>query len=68
MLTDPIIKVRIGMVNFINTAPLYDVWLNSVNRPDWNITEAPPSVLNGMLYSDQLDMGLVSSQEYAAHP
>ena len=68
MLTDPKIKVRIGMVNFINTAPLYDVWLNSVKRPDWDITEAPPSVLNGMLYSDQLDMGLVSSQEYAAHP
>ena len=68
MFTDPKIKVRIGMVNFINTAPLYDVWLRSVNRPDWEVTEAPPSVLNGMLYSDQLDMGLVSSQEYAAHP
>jgi chorismate dehydratase len=68
MLTDPKIKVRIGMVNFINTAPLYDVWLRSVNRPDWDVTEAPPSVLNQMLFSNQLDMGLVSSQEYAAHP
>lgn len=60
--------VRIGMVNFINTAPLYDVWLRTVNRPDWKVVEAAPSVLNRMLYADQLDMGLVSSQEYAAHP
>ena len=56
------------MVNYINTAPLYDVWLRTVNRPDWDIVEAPPSVLNRMLYADQLDMGLVSSQEYAVHP
>ena len=61
-------RVRIGMVNFINTAPLYDVWLRTVNRPEWNIVEAAPSVLNRMLYADQLDMGLVSSQEYASHP
>jgi len=66
MQNDP--KVRIGMVNFINTAPLYDVWLRSVNRPEWAVVEAAPSVLNRMLYADQLDMGLVSSQEYAAHP
>jgi chorismate dehydratase len=66
MLTDP--QVRIGMVNFINTAPLYDVWLRTVDRPEWNIVEAAPAVLNRMLYADQLDMGLVSSQEYAAHP
>jgi chorismate dehydratase len=61
-------KVRIGMVNFINTAPLYDVWQRTVNRPDWNIVEASPAVLNRMLYANELDMGLVSSQEYAAHP
>ena len=66
MLTQP--KVRIGMVNFINTAPLYDVWLRTVNRPDWSVVEASPSALNSMLYADQLDMGLVSSQEYAVHP
>jgi chorismate dehydratase len=66
MLTDP--KVRIGMVNFINTAPLYDVWLRTINRQDWIVVEAAPSVLNRMLYAEQLDMGLVSSQEYAAHP
>ena len=56
------------MVNFINTAPLYDVWLRTVNRPDWAVVEESPSALNRMLYADQLDMGLVSSQEYAIHP
>jgi chorismate dehydratase len=61
-------KVRIGMVNFINTAPLYDVWKRTVHRPEWNVVEATPSVLNRMLYANQIDMGLVSSQEYAAHP
>ncbi len=61
-------KVRIGMVNFINTAPLYDAWQATVNRPDWNVVEASPTVLNRMLYANELDMGLVSSQEYAAHP
>jgi len=66
MQNDP--KVRLGMVNFINTAPLYDVWLRSVKRPEWAVVEAAPSVLNQMLYAGQLDMGLVSSQEYAAHP
>lgn len=61
-------KVRIGMVNFINTAPFYDIWQRTVDRPEWNVVEAAPSVLNRMLYADELDMGLVSSQEYAAHP
>jgi chorismate dehydratase len=61
-------EVRIGMVNFINTAPLYDVWQRTVHRPEWHVVEAAPSVLNRMLFADQLDMGLVSSQEYAAHP
>jgi chorismate dehydratase len=61
-------KVRIGMVNYINTAPLYDVWLRTVDRPDWAVIEAVPSTLNRMLYNDELDMGLVSSQEYVIHP
>ncbi|MBW2466381.1 MAG: menaquinone biosynthesis protein [Deltaproteobacteria bacterium] len=61
-------KVRIGMVNFINTAPLYYIWQKTVDRPEWHIIEAAPSVLNRMLYAGELDMGLVSSQEYAVHP
>ena len=61
-------EVRIGMVNFINTAPLYEVWQRTVRNPAWQIVEAAPSVLNRMLFANELDMGLVSSQEYAVHP
>jgi chorismate dehydratase len=56
------------MVNFINTAPVYDVWQKTVNQPDWYITEATPAELNRKLFANDLDMGLVSSQEYAIHP
>lgn len=62
------ITARIGMVNYINTAPLYEVWRQTVRRADWQVTEAPPSVLNRMLHEDELDLGFVSSQEYALHP
>ncbi len=59
---------RIGMVNYINTAPIYEVWKATVNRPDWQVTEAPPSALNQLLAADELDLGFVSSYEYAARP
>ncbi|HCC54944.1 MAG TPA: hypothetical protein DEQ20_08495 [Desulfobulbaceae bacterium] len=62
------ITARIGMVNFINTAPLYEVWRQTVRRADWQVTEAPPAVLNRMLHENKLDLGFVSSQEYALHP
>jgi len=59
---------RIGMVNYINTAPIYEVWKEQVHHPDWQVTEAPPSTLNRMLAADELDLGFVSSYEYAARP
>ncbi len=60
--------VRIGMVNFINTAPLYFTWKKKVMRDDWLITEGPPTTLNRLLFTNELDLGFVSSQEYAVHP
>ncbi len=61
-------NARIGMVNFINTAPFYEVWRRSVHRPEWHVTEAPPTKLNEMLYRGELDLGFISSHEYGAHP
>ncbi len=61
-------KARIGMVNFINTAPLYEIWKRQVSQPEWHVVEAPPTTLNRMLYNNELDLGFVSSHEYAAHP
>lgn len=62
------ISARIGMVNFINTAPFYEVWRRSVQRPEWQVMEAPPTVLNDMLFRGDLDLGFISSHEYGAHP
>ena len=59
---------RIGMVNFLNTAPLYETWKRTVARPDWQVTEAPPATLNRLLHQGALDLGFISSHEYAAHP
>ncbi|WP_028321356.1 menaquinone biosynthetic enzyme MqnA/MqnD family protein [Desulfatiglans anilini] len=62
------VEARIGMVNFINTAPIYDVWQRTVHRPEWLITEAAPATLNRLLSGGQLDVAFVSSHEYAVRP
>lgn len=60
--------IRIGMVNFINTAALYEVWKETVHNPAWQVVEAAPADLNRMLANGELDLGIVSSHEYAEHP
>ena len=59
---------RFGMVNYINTAPIYEIWKEQVHRPDWPVTEAPPARLNQLLAAGELDLGFVSCCEYAARP
>ncbi len=59
---------RIGMVNYINTAPIYEIWQEQVQRPNWTVTEAPPAALNRLLAAGAIDLGCVSSYEYAARP
>lgn len=61
-------KARIGMVNFINTAPFYSVWRQTVQEPDWQVIEAVPAELNRQLFAGDLDLGIVSCHEYALHP
>jgi chorismate dehydratase len=56
------------MVNFINTAALYEVWKETAHRPEWQVVEAAPAELNRLLYAGDLDLGYVSSFEYAEHP
>ena len=60
--------VRIGMVNYINTAPIYESWKNREHPGGWKMIEAPPSTLNRMLEAGELDLGFVSSHEYCARP
>jgi chorismate dehydratase len=59
---------RIGMVNFINTAPIYETWKTRTHPADWQVVEAPPSTLNRMLAEGELDLGFVSSYEYGVRP
>ncbi|MBU1231910.1 MAG: menaquinone biosynthesis protein [Proteobacteria bacterium] len=59
---------RIGMVNFINTAPIYETWKKRPHPKDWQVVEAPPSTLNRMLAAGKLDLGFVSSYEYGVRP
>lgn len=61
-------KARIGMVNYLNTAPIHQRWKESVVRSDWQLVEGPPSKLNRMLKEGDIDLGFVSSYEYARDP
>jgi len=59
---------RIGMINYINTAPLYEVWRRRAHPTNWRVVEAVPSELNRMLREGEIDLGFVSSHEYAVRP
>jgi len=61
-------KVRIGMVNYINTAPIYEVWKDTIDDDRFEVIEEPPLVLNRMLASSSIDLGFVSSYEYCRRP
>jgi len=58
---------RIGMVNYINMAPLYEKWKKTVRSDNWQLVEDTPASLNKLLSEGQIDMGFVSSYEYARH-
>ncbi len=56
--------LKLGMVNFINTAPIYIPWLKKGPLPGWKVVEDHPAALNKMLHNGELDAGLVSSFAY----
>ncbi|CAK8721248.1 Chorismate dehydratase [Candidatus Electronema halotolerans] len=62
------LAARIGMVNYINVAPIYEIWKEQVCRPEWTVYEAPPAELNRLLAAGAIDLGFVSAYEYAARP
>ena len=59
---------RIGMVNYLNTAPIHEKWNSSVTREDWVLVEDNPAALNQKLEEGSIDLGFVSCFEYAKHP
>ena len=60
--------VRIGMVNYLNMAPIHEKWKNSIQRQDWMLVEAPPACLNEKLSEGDIDLGFVSCFEYGRNP
>jgi chorismate dehydratase len=62
------ICARIGMVHYINVAPIHETWKEQVNNDSWELVEAHPSALNAMLASGEIDLGFVSSHEYGIRP
>jgi chorismate dehydratase len=61
-------RARIGMVQYVNMAPIYEVWKRTVRDEEWELVMAPPSALNKMLAAGEIDLGFVSAYEYCARP
>ena len=61
-------RARIGVVKYINMAPIYEIWKKTVCEKDWELVEATPAALNAMLASGEIDLGFVSAFEYALRP
>lgn len=59
---------KIGMVSFINAAPISETWKTSVVNESWELVEGSPAQLDKQLAEEELDLGLVSSHEYGIHP
>jgi len=60
--------VRIGMVHYINTAPIHEVWKRRNLDPSWQLIEEHPAALNQMLAAGDIELGFVSSHEYGIRP
>jgi chorismate dehydratase len=61
-------KVRIGMANYLNTAPIYEKLKSSAARNGWQLVEAPPAHLTQILAQGDIDIGFISACAYAADP
>lgn len=60
--------LKVGIVNFINTAPFYEPWKEMGTPEGWSTIEGVPSRLNTLLIEGKIDAGLVSSFTYGEHP
>ena len=56
------------MVDYINVAPIYEVWKERALPGNWRVVARHPRQLNEMLLAEEIDMGFVSAFAYALHP
>ncbi len=57
--------LKIGLVSYLNTAPLIFALKDLSKKKNWHLIEAHPTELNKALAKGELDLGLISSYEYA---
>lgn len=60
--------VRIGMVHYINTAPIHTIWKERHYPAQWQMIDDHPAALNSKLAAGEIDLGFVSSHEYGIRP
>jgi len=58
-------RLKVGKVNFLNTFPIFYPLETGVIRHNFQIIEGSPTTLNSLLAWGELDLGVVSSVEYA---
>jgi len=63
-----LVTARVGMVHYINTAPIHETWKELVDNDSWQLIEEHPAALNRMLAEGRIDLGFVSSHEYGIRP
>jgi len=60
-------KIKLGRISYVNVAPVYYL-LDGSLKPEWcEIISSPPSALNKMLSTGEIDISPVSSAAYARH-
>ena len=62
--TSDIQYAKLGIVNFINTSPIYVPWQELGPLNGWVVEEGAPTILNSHLAQGRLDAGIVSSYAY----
>ncbi len=60
-------SLKVGKVSFINTLPVFYPLESGAVPHDFEIIDGTPAALNTLLATGELDLGLVSSTEYARH-
>ena len=59
--------VRLGRISYLNVLPIYHPLETGVIENEFELVSGPPSVLNRLMDSGQLDVSATSSIEYARH-
>lgn len=60
--------VRLGKIGYLNVLPIYHPLESGIIENDFSIVSGPPSELNKLMDSGELDISAASSIEYARHP